>query len=361
MLIFAGSPSGSGGKSETCWTAVPLRLAAGDPGLVRMAVAVIAGLSGVHGLRASTTAQLVPQRHDRGDDQHQAGRDEKRAQPLLDVAQVHVGDADPQHRAADQQQDDRLSLPVHNRITPTIVPTRIASTKVAGANRVAKRRPNMPVCIANSLRSIIGPTTRNTSRAVSENSLSEAATNASASEQMDSTTARTASARTPSTALSPSVCSHLCGTATLIVAAAIAPITRYPTSWRAAAQKAAALLMPARSGRCGSLIHSSLPSRSQSQPIAQAVRILANARATTIRGWPGNATAVEASTIGLIAGEASRNARAAAGVTPRRTRAPAIGTEPHSQPGRTTPAALATGTASAGWLGRALAKNDGGT
>ena len=67
------------------------------------------------------------------------------------------------------------------------------------------------------------------------------------------------------------------------------------------------------------------------------------------------------STIGLIAGAASRNASAAAGVTPRRISEPAIGTEPHSQPGSTTPAQLATGTASAGCRGSALAKNDRGT
>ena len=45
-----------------------------------------------------------------------------------------------------------------------------------------------------------------------------------------------------------------------------------------------------------------------------------------------------------MAGAASRKARAAAGVTPRRISEPAIGTEPHSQPGSTTPAQLATGT-----------------
>jgi hypothetical protein len=54
---------------------------------------------------------------------------------------------------------------------------------------------------------------------------------------------------------------------------------------------------------------------------------------------------VAVSTIGLIAGADSRNASAAAGATPRRTIAPATGTEAHSQPGRTTPANPATGTA----------------
>src|SRR4029450_13201541 len=65
--------------------------------------------------------------------------------------------------------------------------------------------------------------------------------------------------------------------------------------------------------------------------------------------------------MGLTAGAASRKARAAAGVTPRRIREPAIGTLPHSQPGSTTPATLAAGTASAGCRGRARAQNERGT
>ena len=74
-----------------------------------------------------------------------------------------------------------------------------ATTNVAGANRTANLDPNVPACIAKSFRSTIGPTTRNASRAVSENWLSDAATNASASEQMDSITASRASASTEST------------------------------------------------------------------------------------------------------------------------------------------------------------------
>ncbi len=67
------------------------------------------------------------------------------------------------------------------------------------------------------------------------------------------------------------------------------------------------------------------------------------------------------STTGLIAGADNRNASAAEGVTPRRTKAPATGTDAHSQPGSTAPANPATGTASAGCFGNARAKNDGGT
>ncbi len=70
---------------------------------------------------------------------------------------------------------------------------------------------------------------------------------------------------------------------------------------------------------------------------------------------------MDASTTGLIAGAESRNAIAAAGVTPRFISAADTGTEAHSQPGRITPDALATGTARAGCFGSAFAKNDAGT
>ena len=40
----------------------------------------------------------------------------------------------------------------------------MATTNVAGANRAANARPNMPDCIASSLTSTAGPTTKNTSR-----------------------------------------------------------------------------------------------------------------------------------------------------------------------------------------------------
>ncbi len=99
---------------------------------------------------------------------------------------------------------------------------------MVGANRKAKRRPNTPACIEISLRSTIGPTTRKTSRDVSENWDSEAATKASASEQSESSTASNASARTDNHALSARVCNHRSGTSTLMLAAAIAPSTRKP-------------------------------------------------------------------------------------------------------------------------------------
>src|SRR6185503_18905361 len=106
----------------------------------------------------------------------------------------------------------------------------------------ANRRPKTPACIANSFRSIIGPTTRNASRAVSENCDSDAATNASASEQIDNSTASAAMPSTDSAGVSATAWIQRGGTATLITAAAAAPMTRNPpacmTSWRTDAQNA---------------------------------------------------------------------------------------------------------------------------
>ncbi len=95
--------------------------------------------------------------------------------------------------------------------------------------------------------------------------------------------------------------------------------------------------------------------------MATAVASEATNRPATIIGWPGNASDVATSTTGLIAGAESRNASAAAGVTPRRIRLPATGTEAHSHPGSTTPAVPATGTARAGWRGSKRVKTRSGT
>ncbi len=56
--------------------------------------------------------------------------------------------------------------------------------------------------MAKSFKSIIGPTTMKASREVRENWLNEAATKASASEQIESRTASTARVTTPTAALS---------------------------------------------------------------------------------------------------------------------------------------------------------------
>ena len=103
------------------------------------------------------------------------------------------------------------------------------------------------------------------------------------------------------------------------------------------------------------------PAAATASPSRLAVSRLATNRAATIAGSPGNATAVDTSTTGLIAGEASRNANAAAGATPRRMSAPATGTEPHSQAGSAAPAMPATGTAATGLRGSARSKNRAGT
>lgn len=78
-------------------------------------------------------------------------------------------------------------------------------------------------------------------------------------------------------------------------------------------------------------------------------------------GLPGKAMAVAVRTIGLMAGADSRNAKAAAGSTPRRIRLCATGTDAHSQPGRITPAAPATGTASDGLRGSTRVNTRAGT
>src|SRR4030095_14561365 len=123
---------------------------------------------------------------------------------------------------------DGLGIPPHSSTHPTAIEISIATTNVAGANRVANRGPNDPICIANSLRSTIGPTTRKARRAVRENCVSEAATNASASEQIDRITASSASAITEKTGFAAISSNHRGGTVTLSTAAANAPTTRKP-------------------------------------------------------------------------------------------------------------------------------------
>src|SRR5581483_413762 len=96
----------------------------------------------------------------------------------------------------DQQQKHILGFAPHRtppRTTnPTTEPTTVATTNVAGAKRIANRRPNIPACIANSLTSTAGPTTRNTNRGNNGSVVRLAATNASASEHRARTTASNA-------------------------------------------------------------------------------------------------------------------------------------------------------------------------
>lgn len=233
--------------------------------------------------------------------------------------------------------------------------------------RTAKARPKVPVCSAISFRSTIGPTTMNVSRATGEKPDSEAATKASASEHTASSTASAARNSTDSQADPAKVSSTDRGTATLKVAAAMAPTTRNPPAcsrscWKPA-RNSAQRLCPGRCPVCRTdgRSHSSLPSHSHSQPMAQAAAREATSRASTISGRPGKATAVAVRTIGLTAGADSRNANAAAGVTPRPIRLLATGTDAHSHPGSTTPATPATGTASAPRRGSTRWNTEAGT
>ena len=113
--------------------------------------------------------------------------------------------------------------------------------------------------------------------------------------------------------------------------------------------------------RARSAIHSAFPNRCHSQPSAHAVASEPRNRASTMRGSPGNATAVATSTTGLIAGAASRNVSAAASGTPWPISRRATGTDAHSHPGSTRAAAPATGTAAAGRAGRARRSTAGDT
>ena len=236
---------------------------------------------------------------------------------------------------------------------------------VAGANRVTNLRPNVPPCKATSFRSTIGPTTRNTNLDVIGNCEKLAATNASASEQMHNTTASTAITRIAVNGFDASESSTDGGTATLSTAAANPPTTKNPPACKkscaALRRKVCHLLSPTRCERSGMRSHWVLPKRSHSQPINTAVVNEATNRASVISGWPGNATYVDTSTTGLIAGAASRKVSAADGATPRAIKPPDTGTDAHSHPGRTTPDAHATGTASASFFGNALRQKEGGT
>ena len=156
------------------------------------------------------------------------------------------------------------------------------------------------------------------------------------------------------------------GTTVFRVAAAAAPITRNPAAWvkspRTVGRNSAGPVCWSAAGRRSrGFIHSGRPSFSHSQPTSTAVSRPATSRAHTIRGSFWKATAVATRTIGLIAGADSRNARAADGRTPRSINRWAMGTEPHSHPGRAIPQTPASGTASAADSGITLAKKLAGT
>src|SRR5918993_214999 len=309
----------------------------------------------------------IPQdgHHGQPDQDHPRGK-QQRLEAGLDIGQGGVAGAQVQRHGADQEQDGALAAPVaHSSHHPTAQPEMTAVTRVRGAKRSAKRRPNTPVCRAISLRSTTGPTTMKTSRAVRENWLRLAATKASASEQTARTTASPARATTARVGLAATASSTDLGTTTWRVAAVMAPTTSQPPAWRKSCWAVwvndCQRVWPSTLRWRVRSIQSSRPSRAHSRPTATAVASEARNRAATISGRPGNATAVETSTTGLMAGAASMNANAAAGAAPRAVSRPAIGTAPHSQPGRATPASPAAGTATSGCLGSARASHPGGT
>src|SRR5215211_1772021 len=278
--------------------------------------------------------QQPEQAHDHPPGQQPGG------QPGPDVVEHLPAPPQPGGRRPQDHQQQAAGLLVGHRNTtwPTSSAQQTATAKVRGANRAANRRPNMPDCMAISFTSTAGPTTRKTSRAVSENSRRLAATNASASEQMANSTASPPRASTDSAGWSATASSSDRGTKTCNVAAAAAPTTSHPPasqrSWRAAELKAsqrdpspvAATRPRARSTQA------SPPTRHQTSPTAMEVPSEPRKRAATILGCPGKATAVATRTTGFTAGAASMNVSAAAGWTPRAHSRPAIGTEAHSHP-----------------------------
>lgn len=143
------------------------------------------------------------------------------------------------------------------------------------------------------------------------------------------------------------------------------PMTKNPPactrSCRASTRNRSARLSPSTSGRRRPAVHSARSIRTQTQPTTSAAAVEARKRASTMSGRPGNATDVATTTTGLIAGADSRNASAAAGGTPRAINPRATGTDEHSQPGSTTPASPATGTAAAGRRGSTRVNTDAGT
>src|SRR6202035_4520878 len=163
-------------------------------------------------------------------------RGQPRQKGRLDVAGVDAGNSDDGRTEPEQQQQCVLGFPAHRppatSTRPTAVATNVATTKVAGANRVANARPNIPVCIANSFTSTAGPTTRNTNRGTSGSIVKLDATNASASEHSANTTANSAMVTTPSTKCPARWVNTTGGTSTCMAAAAAAPSTKYEAAWR---------------------------------------------------------------------------------------------------------------------------------
>src|SRR5918997_496370 len=331
--------------------------------MVRVLVMVGVACNGAH----------VPHDGDQTErEDHHPRRNQEREQRGFDVVQVAAIPGDLQQGAPQQYQQDVLGLPPHltppSTSTPAGTAQPIATTNVTGAKRLANPLPNAPVCSATSLTSTAGPTTRNTSRGSNGSADSDAATNASASLHSASTTASSAITMIPSSIWPASEAIQDGGTRTLSAAAVSPPSTRNPPeetrSCRAVSVNTAKAL---RAGsRCGrrsarGAIHSGRPNRAHSHPITIAAAIEPRKRASTIRGSPGNATAVDTSTTGFTAGAASRKVSAAAGGTPCCMSRRDTGTEAHSHPGSAIPATPATGTAATVDRGNIRRNAAGGT
>src|SRR6266498_2261960 len=308
-------------------------------------------------------AGLADQRHQAEDD-HRHPRDGKpRAHPDAEGAGVGAGDRQPQPRGADQQPDPPATG-AHSSLRPTTALQTSATTSVSGANRSAKRRPKVPACKAMSFTSTIGPTTMNAVAGAGPLALLALAM-PSCSEPAATTAGSPASASSASGPAPATASRMLRGTTVWSVAAVAAPTIRNPP---ACSRSCCAVdTSTARGGPCSTdrrrarSSSSSRPVHAHTRPTIVEVSRLATRRATITAGRPGKATAVAVSTTGLIAGADSRNASAAAGSAPRTTSRPAIGTDPHSQPGSAAPAAAATGTASAGRRSSALGRKPAGT
>ena len=184
------------------------------------------------------------------------------------------------------------------------------------AARRASRRPS-------------GPTTMNASRAVSENSVRLAATNASASEQMAITTASPARASTDSGPASATASRTVRGHHRLQGGGGRRPDDQEPAGVeevvlggrrRALRAWRTVVVAQASAGAVEQVV--AAHGAAQSSPTRVAAIRLARNRARTTSGRPGKATAVATSTTGLIAGADSRNASAAAAGAPRATSRP---------------------------------------
>src|SRR5215217_3179235 len=187
--------------------------------VMQMLVAVVVARA-VGGIPGPADAEEAQRRQQAQHQQHQPGGPDQGHQPGPDIVEGLAAAPQPhRHRPKGDQQHTAGLLLAHRSTTPaTATAHRTATAKVRGAKRAANRRPNTPACMAISLTSTAGPTTRNTSRAVRENSRRLAATKASASEQMASNTASPPRANTDSTGWSATASSSERGTTTCRVA-----------------------------------------------------------------------------------------------------------------------------------------------